>query len=238
MWPSTPVAWPLVIHTMQLLPLYSCPAFSAAMCTACHESHHPATDCSVAAPAAVVACPPLHLPLPSSQRPSSFLLLPGEAGARGSEGGGEAGEEYGERRFVEHGEDVLHEGEVSRHGGESDEEAVAAGGLRAGAADRSAYVKWGGVVNGERRDIDDANVAEGGAVQGCGRSYDLAQVGAVIALHAGPALLPADAQQGRQSAFSSLESVLLPNSCWAPYRDCAVCCSFSCSELRGAGEVW
>ncbi len=91
------------------------------------------------------ACPPLHLPLPSSQRPSSFLAPPGEAGARGSEGGGEAGEEYGERRFVEHGEDVLHEGEVSLHGGDSDEEAVAAGGLRAGAPQLSCTCRVGSV---------------------------------------------------------------------------------------------
>lgn len=70
------------------------------------------------------------LPPPKPFRP---LLPPGEP-ARGSEGGSEAGEEYGERRFVEHGEDVSHEGDVSLHEGESDEEAVASGGLRAGAA--------------------------------------------------------------------------------------------------------
>lgn len=74
---------------------------------------------------------------------------PGEP-ARGSEGGSEAGEEYGERRFVEHGEDVLHEGDVSLHEGESDEEAVASGGLRAGAARRGTLdgggATWGVTV--------------------------------------------------------------------------------------------
>ncbi|PRW60712.1 type II CRISPR RNA-guided endonuclease Cas9 [Chlorella sorokiniana] len=62
---------------------------------------------------------------------STAVYERGLATAGGPEAGGEAGEEHSERRFVEHGEDVHHEGEVSLHGGESDEEAVAGGGLRA-----------------------------------------------------------------------------------------------------------